>query len=161
MSDSGKLTTAAVEALGMTKDERNQVQSALNTLRSSAQKAVAERAELDNDASDLENGKTVYSIPAAPDRGQSLLDAFKLGMIDSLGQDRGTRLFKAFDPRTQFGGFGRYDVVLEFQDDGNEGRVKWKYYSPTSGDTASSAEMIFEAFEEYFGGSFILAEAEE
>jgi len=133
---------------------------ALDSLWSSAAKAVAERAELDEEASDQENGKTVYYIPATPDRGQALLNAFQIGLVNSLGQERGTKLFKAFDPRTKYGGFGRYDVMVEFQEaePGEERKVmpvKWKYFDPVSGGATTTAEMTLEAFEAYFGGSFM------
>lgn len=166
MSDSGKLTTASVEAMSMTREERNKVQSVLDALWSSAAKAVAERAELDKEASDLENGKTVYFIPAAPDRGQGLLNTFQIGLVNSLGQERGTKLFKAFDPRTKYGGFGRYDVMVEFQEtevgkDMKGMPVRWKYFNPVSGNVTTTAEMTLEAFEGYFGGSFMSEKVED
>ena len=141
----------------LSNEERLEVQAAIDLLRLEARQGVAERAELDEEASDPERGISVYRVPAAQDRGEAILNRFGQRLREAVGDDRGSLLLKGFDTKGRFGGFGRYDVRIEFYDiqpDDLPPQVIWNYRDAETGDLRSSGEMNIESFKTYFGESF-------
>ena len=111
------------------------------------------------------DGIRVYRIPAAKDRGKSLLEDLKIKLSGAVGDKKAAALYNALDTTGSFGGFGRFNVEVEFHyprqdsDDARESFVKYSYIGPSSGEVALTREITVDQFKEQFGGAITVPDA--
>lgn len=162
---SGKLTDEAAEGAALSEGEKVSVQDALDYLWQSARESTAARVAEVKEEADAEKGVRVYRIPAAQDRGKGMVDDLKIKLKGAVGDKRGMSLWKSLDMTGPFGGFGRFDVILEFQypQDGDKDQptVNFAYVGPSSGGVDSKGTISVEEMQEKFGGVIIVPDAPE
>jgi hypothetical protein len=156
LSETGRLTTGVVESIDLSQQERSKVQDAFDTTFADAESDFIARAQFDKTASKPESGVYVFDVPAAQDRGESLLLSLHNRLQELLGKSRAETLCRAIDPEELRGGLGRRDMRFEIYAPhsaiGNEVTVvHYKMTDAESGNSYSTAEMTLEAFKERFG----------
>jgi len=170
VDESGELSAGAAEAAGLSEDERERAQEAIDYLWKSARESVASRVVEDVEAMDADNGVRVYKIPAAEDRGKGLLEDLKIKLSGAVGEKKAATLYHSLNTTGPFGGFGRFDVSVEFHypEAGSDGlptsgepKVRYSYIGPSSRGLDSSGEISVEKFQEKFGGAIVVPEPPE
>jgi hypothetical protein len=160
LDKNGNITTAAAEAARLSPEERNAAQQIIGAIKSDVEKDTAARAMLDKAKSSITEGKTVYQIPASSDRGEDALANIQNQLTNALGADKAAILCKSYDPSLTMGGFGKYDVQLEFYSPESKigagsNLVQFDYTDPVSGAVVTHAEMDLSHFKSVYGNSFV------
>lgn len=156
LGSTGRLTSGVVEAIGLSQQERSDVQDAFDTIFADAESDFIARAQFDKIATKPESGVYVFDVPAAQDRGESLLLSLHNRLQELLGKSRAETLCRSIDPEELRGGLGRRDMRFEvYTPDSVIGNdvtvVHYKMTDAESGNSYSTAEMTLEAFKEQFG----------
>jgi hypothetical protein len=160
ISSSGRLTSEAAKAFGMTTEEKHHVDQAIGKAFRTLTKSIAERAVLDEARSDEANGVTAYVIPAMEDGGEALRNSLKADLQRVLGNQRGDNFFTNFNYSDTFNAFGACDSSLEITEEqepiyiGQPPIVGMYNRDPKSGETVWSYASNFDVFKEKFGESF-------
>ena len=159
LSTTGRVTTGAAEAFGLSQQERTDVQNAFNAIFAKAESDFVSRAVYDESASKPDSGIYVFDVPATQDRGASLLLELHQRLHELLGDSRTETLCRAIDPEQLRGGLGRSDMRCEIYTPeskvGGGGTVMhYQLSDAETGAVNTTAEMTLGAFKERFGDVF-------
>gem|GEM_PF-4693715 len=150
--DHGGITTGAADAAKLTDDEREKVAELMHQTWAKASEDFASRARLNKASTDQANGIYVYDISARADRGAEPVNEFREALSAVVGKEKQTILTKGIQPFDCFGGFGKYDIRLEF--DTNHSIYKFQYIDPASGRPSMFGSSDMDEFRRQFGDSF-------
>ena len=159
LNSTGRVTTGAAEAVGLSPEERIGVQKAFNAVFAKAESDFVSRAVYDESASKPDSGIYVFDVPATQDRGASLLLELHDQLEQLLGSSRAETLCRALDPEQLRGGLGRSDMRCELYTPkskigGGETVVHYQLANPETGTVHTKAETTLETFKERFGDVF-------
>jgi len=153
---SGRLTSAAAEAIGLTSQERVKVQGVFDEIWKELGGELRNRAVENEARSSEKDGRVAYIIPALPDRGSALLSKLNDNLEKEVGSDRARVLASSLNPNRMFGGFGQYDTELEMTrlENSNAVQVHFVYKSPTNGLNLASGDYTLDSFKSTYGNLF-------
>ena len=159
LNESGRITTRAAEVIGLSREERTDVQNAFNAIFAKAESDFVSRAVYDESASKPDSGIYVFDVPATQDRGASLLLELHQRLYELLGDSRAESLCREIDPEQLRGGLGRRDMRCQiYTPDSKVGGggtvVHYQLTNAEIGAMDTTAEMTLEAFKERFGDVF-------
>jgi hypothetical protein len=153
---SGRLTSAAAEAIGLSSQERVKVQGVFDEIWKELGGELRNHAVEDKSKSSEKDGRVAYIIPALPDRGSALLSKLHDNLEKEVGLDRARVLANSLNPNRMFGGFGQYDTELEMTrlENSDAVRVHFVYKSPTEGLNLASGDYSLDSFKSTYGNLF-------
>jgi hypothetical protein len=148
------LTTGAAKAAGLRGDEREAVAEALRKTWVIVSEDFAKRATLVDEESDQAAGVSVFMIPARADRGREFKEQLERELGAAVGEDKRKILMKGISSYDFLGGFGAFDVRLEFAV--RDGVFRFSYLDPNSGRPSRFGSKPIDKFVDLFGDSFEL-----
>jgi hypothetical protein len=146
-----RLTTAAIESLGLNKHEVESITSVLASLRAEGSKDLSSRAELVTSAKSDGSGTTTYYIRARNDRGKEFSDKMLQALQGIVGEDRATRFMAGVERSDYTWKWGKYDMQFDFSQSDGATFVKYQYIDPASGRPTRFGESSLSSFTEEFG----------
>ena len=151
------LTTGAAKAAGFRSDQREAVAEALRKTWAIVSDDFARRATPVDEESDQAAGVSVFMISARADRGREFKEQLERELDAEVGEDKRKILMKGVSSYDFLGGFGAFDVRLEFSV--RDGVCKFAYLDPNSGRPSRFGSLRFGKFYDQFGNSFELPES--
>ncbi|MES2924386.1 MAG: sigma-70 family RNA polymerase sigma factor [Verrucomicrobiota bacterium] len=148
------ITTGAAEVAKLTADERKTVDGILRATWKRVSDDFATRATLVKTESTPEVEISVFRIAARPDRGSGYIADLEHALDSTVGSAKRKILMGGFKSRIPLGGFGAFDVTLEFFNRGGRFGYRCLYADPDSGKKGREASGNFDSFIENFGDSF-------
>lgn len=145
------VSAKAAKAAGLTDAEEKRVSGILMEIWNDAAGDFASRAELVEEESEEKAGRLVYMIPARADRGWALKDELLGELGDAVGPGKRAILMSGYQSNRFFGGFGAYDVRLEFT--AGESKFSFSYLNPLDGEPNCFGSDPLEHFSDRFGNS--------
>ena len=155
LASDGKLSPTTVKALELTEEEEGALHQATIKLRKSVAEIARQKLRPDPARSDSTNGINAYVIPAYEKEGRMLLSDFYHDCDKILGVDRSARLQKLFPDQDYFGGFGRRDMLVQFQDVTDDIGVSQVTVKITELDAATGRTIIARSGDIETTGKFI------
>lgn len=150
------ITTGAAEVAGLNPDQKKAVDRMLRALWNRVSDDFASRTVLVAAESNPKAGLLVYNIPARPDKGREFVGQLETSLDAEVGEARRKLLMKGVSSYDFLGGFGAFDVRLEFSV--RNGVCKFAYLDPNSGRPSRFGSKPFDKFVDLFGDSFELPE---
>lgn len=151
-ASNGRLTTGAAEAAKLTEAERVSVGDLVEKTWATASEDFAARAKLDKGSSNEATGIFVYNIRARADRGKGPIQDLSNSLDATIGKDRQKVLTQGIRSYDCFGGFGKYDIRIEFNT--KDGKYNYEYIDPESGNKSRFGSGTIDQFKQQFGNSF-------
>lgn len=153
------LTTGAAKAAGLSKGEQQSVTEILRNTWMIVSDDFARRATFIEEDSSEEEGVSVYMVSARPDRGREFKEQLERELDAAVGEAKRNLLMKGVQRNDFFGGFGTFDVRIEFAV--KEGNFKFALLNPLNGKPSCFGGGVFDEFKERFGESFELPPSKE
>lgn len=160
LSETGQLTDRAVTRIGLTPEQRVAAQEKLDRYFDAHLKEFQNRIVRNEDLSDEENGIVIYDVPPAEDLGAQAREGLHQDLESLLGR-RSTIQIMSKLPVDYFGYFGRLSTRIKFYPNpseipspGDEVRVAYTYYDPSTGKELLNGQCRLPEFYLRFGSSF-------
>lgn len=150
------LTTGAAKAAGLSADQQEVVAGVLKKTWLNVSDDFARRATPVDEESDQAAGVSVFMISARPDRGREFKEQLERELDAAVGEGKRKILMKGVSRYDFLGGFGAFDVRLEFAV--RSGVCKFAYLDPSSGRPSRFGSKPFGEIADWFGDSFELPE---
>ncbi|CBY13215.1 unnamed protein product [Oikopleura dioica] len=159
LGEDGRITLQAIREAGISQNKADAIQKILDDKWKEVSQRLSKNVHFDEGASDPENGKFAYDIPALPDGGAEYVTQMESNIRGIAGVSAGNRLLDAFNPNSYLCGFGKYDVRVELYLHGEHGRndspmATFSFTYPKTSRVVKSGKVSQEGFREHFG--FIL-----
>lgn len=153
------LTTGAAKAAGLSESQQKAVTEILRNTWMSVSDDFVRRATFVEEESSEEAGVSVYMVSARPDRGREFKEQLERELDAAAGEAKRNILMKGVQRADFFGGFGAFDVRLEFAV--KEGSFKFALLNPLNGQPSCFGGGVFDEFKERFGETFELPPSKE
>jgi hypothetical protein len=147
--DNGRVTTGALLAAKIDKEDWPLVESTLAASWRKAELAFASRITIDEARSDRARGVVRYAVRTDPAENEKLLSGTKAALDAFIGSDKREILLKGLDREDCFGLLGNYDI--EFVVDSERNLVSYEYRDSETGRIAVTGAMSMEGFPKRFG----------
>jgi hypothetical protein len=147
--ENGRVTTGALLAAKIDKQNWPFVESTLAALWKSAELAFSSRITIDEARSDRAKGLVRYTVRTDPAANEKLLSSMKAELDAVIGMDKRDTLLKGLDSEDCFGLLGNYDI--EFAVDSERKVVSYEYRASKTGRVAVTGASSVEDFSKRFG----------
>lgn len=146
IDSTGELSESVIDSLSLSDLEVESLKSTISEIRSEEAKKFAERAELITEAEEQNAAGLRYLVRAKPDKGTADKQQFaeKVGQV--LNDSRSIQLVGGVGEYDFYGGFGKYDVELDFYSEDGVDMVKYRYINPANGNTSRFGEGKLDDF---------------
>lgn len=149
--ENGRVTTGALLAAKIDKQDWPAVENALAASWKTAESAFASRITIDEARSDRAKGLVRYSARTDPTENEKLLSGLKANLDTIIGSDKRDILLKGLNREDCFGLVGNYDI--EFLVDSGRNLVTYEYRANETGRVAVTGAMSKEDFPKRFGNA--------
>jgi hypothetical protein len=154
ISPGGRLTTSAIEKLGLTETEVDSLTNAITSVRDSASADFVKRLKLTDSSASDDGTIYKYFARARPDRGKEYLDALSHQFEAAIGKERSQKLMSSVVNEDINPGLGHYDLEIEILKTTEGATVKYNYFNPKSGGLTRYGESTIDDFNKKFGNVF-------
>jgi len=132
----GELSKSVINSLSLSDSEVDSLRSTISETLSKQAKMFTERAELISEPGKQGAAGLKYLVRATRDRGAADREQFaeKVGQV--LDEARSKQFMGGVGEADFYGGFGKYDVELDFYSQDGVDMVKYQYINPATGNTS-------------------------
>lgn len=125
----GNLSPQAVKMLDLTQKEAREVADVIQAAKQEERESFVARARRTAGS----DGVVKYTVRAKEDEGAGSKERLTERIKNAIGEDKGGRLASAVGESDLYGGFGKYDVDLEYYQENGETHVRFKYLRASDG----------------------------
>ena len=111
LGDTGRITTGAAEAAGLSEEERAKAQAIVDDFTTEMEASVKARMTVNSETTDDAKKTHGYKIKSLSEQERKEYFArYKMQLQLAVGDTKGTALFQKLDKQALYGSYGRYDV---------------------------------------------------